>query len=396
MEKSVVDVQRSCSLAGNLYGCRLEDAYLQPSIAHEIHKEAATPNSLVTPEMVEQLEEYIFEKDTHTARQHTFFSTEKVVIVPGLLASSLSDVSIGGQGLIWINRDLYRSNKLGFLQLNQKMDADANPNVKIQATAAIPLLYDILRLALEIRRYATSIFPVDWRTDLTFPAEALARLLKTADKPVNLIAHSQGALVARLALQIIGEGEVAKRVKKLVLLGPANRGSFSAVTGLLGDYNSFGILQKIIVEPPNGFQKVFSSMPGMYQLLPWKFDGELFDVSKKEFWDNTPVDYSVVKKYYGWSKKINTEFFNSKIYSVIGDYPTIGDIKLNSEKILKRGDGTISTACAVLPNTKSYYVESAEHSMLPTYRKVIGAVVDILADRAPSISEISSSPSDYY
>jgi hypothetical protein len=103
-----------------------------------------------------------------SAANRAFFSTDAVVVVPGFLGSSLSDTQPGGLGLIWVDPLLFRSNEIGALRLGpfDGREADASPDVRIVATGAIPIFYDLPRLALEARRYTTAIFAVDWRRDL--------------------------------------------------------------------------------------------------------------------------------------------------------------------------------------------------------------------------------------
>src|SRR5258708_6338908 len=83
-------------------------------------------------------------------------------------------------------------------------------------------------LALEARRFTTEIFPVDWRKDLDIAARQLAirlRDLGTERRVIHVVAHSQGALVARRAIQLVGEAEAQRTIAHLVLLGPVNYGS---------------------------------------------------------------------------------------------------------------------------------------------------------------------------
>jgi hypothetical protein len=216
-------------------GRRLDEAYLHREIRRDLHEESADPDpdSLVTSEMVEQLNEYMGELEgagvspgvltpEPSAANRAFFSTDAVV-VPGFLGSSLSDTQPGGLGLIWVDPLLFRSNEIGALRLGpfDGREADASPDVRIVATGAIPIFYDLLRLALEARRYTTAVFAVDWRRDLELAAQGLRDRLAelgsgASPRPVHVVAHSQGAMVARRALQLLGEAE-AKQVRRSLL-----------------------------------------------------------------------------------------------------------------------------------------------------------------------------------
>ena len=130
--------------------------------------------------------------------QRAFLSTDAVVIVPGFLASALGDTAAGGFGLIWADPLLPIRDELGALQLApyDGRERDLYPKVRIGALSALPYLYDILRLALEVRRYTVEMFAVDWRKDMELSAGMLAARLRALAgqswRPIHLVAHSQG------------------------------------------------------------------------------------------------------------------------------------------------------------------------------------------------------------
>ena len=78
--------------------------------------------------------------------------------------------------------------------------------------------------------------------------------------------------MARRALQLLGRDEARRIVRHLVLLGPANFGSFSAAFALAGNHSLLPMVRKLAIEPRQGFQQVLASMTGMYQLLPFDRD----------------------------------------------------------------------------------------------------------------------------
>ena len=269
-------------------GRPLEEAYQQHGVRADLEAEVgdaaavARQETLLTPDMLEHLRELIAAKQEAEVVATSpggsgfelFCSTDAAVIVPGFLASSLGDVGSRGLGLIWVSPALVLSNELGALQLGpyDGSESDLDPRVQIVPTGPLPILYDLLRLALEVRRYATEIFAVDWRKDIDLSARRLAarlRALGNGPRPVHLIAHSQGGLVARRALQLMGPEEARRVVKNLVLLGPANYGTFSAVLALGGGHSMLPLARRLGIEPPQGFQQVLASMTGLYQLLPW-------------------------------------------------------------------------------------------------------------------------------
>ncbi|QDV37458.1 esterase/lipase family protein [Tautonia plasticadhaerens] len=408
-------------------GRRLDEAYLHGSIRDDLQTEAADadPDSIVTPEMLDQIEEYMDEiegagvppgvlSDRETSQSRAFFSTDAVIIVPGFLASSLSDTRRGGLGLIWVSRGLYGSNRFGALRLGayDGHEADLNPDVRIISTGGLPLIYDVLRLGLEALRYTTSTFGVDWRKDLEIAARGLRDRIKelgggSKGYPIHLVAHSQGAMVARRALQLLkddlGQEVVRRIVKHLVLLGPANAGSFSAALAISGDHESLPMLRKLTFEPTGGFSRVFATMSGLYQLMPWDASRlpSLGDpehaVGRPEFWrGKADFDEARLNKYYGWARSIDTAFFNDRTSVILGDYEGYAGLKTPAGVAFGpdghlavteeyAGDGTVPHCNAVLPGTATYMVAKTDHPMLPTYRNVVQSVRLILNGNDPTV-----------
>lgn len=352
-----------------------------------------------------------------TIAPRLFFSTEAVIIVPGFLASTLSDSMPGGKGLIWVDPLLSLRDELGALQLApyDGTERDADPAVRVGAQGALPLFYDLLRADLEFRRYTTEIFPVDWRKDLEIAAGQLAARLKNRSialkMPISLIAHSQGALVARRALQILGKTEARKIVKALVLLGPANFGSFSAAFALAGRHSLLPLVQSIAIDPKQGFQTILSSMTGVYQLLPFDKARSTWlqtnDYSAPEFWKQ-PVDSTRLRNFFGWGATIDSSFLNDRTAVILGDTgtdanpkQTVGGVAYKGNTLEASsahnvvGDGTVPHACAVLPGTRTFLSKGSEHSRLATYTEVMSAIRDILANRPVGLPIVSSDPKSY-
>ena len=464
--------QRRRRLLAETQGRRLDEAYLShPNIRGDVEAEAAAsgPDALVTSDMLAHLQELIEEKrlvvnDEAVPRvspesglvqagaemgrvvlgaltgetsagalglagppggadggrrgweifaPRTFFSTDAVVIVPGFLASALGDTAVGGFGLIWADPLLPIRDELGALQLApyDGQERDLDPKARIGALSALPYFYDLLRLALEVRRYSVEIFPVDWRKNLELAAGMLAARLRVLAgqswRPIHLVAHSQGALVARRALQLLGRDEARRIVKHLVLLGPANFGSFSAAFALAGNHSLLPMIRRLAIEPRRGIQQVLASMTGVYQLLPFDHDRTPWlresDYTQPGFW-KAPVDAPRLAQFYGWARSIDASFMDDRTAVILGDNhgaPTTGGVVFkrsvlhDSPSHALAGDGTVPHSCAVLPGTRTFLAPGTEHSMLATYRNVIDAVRDVLADRPVGLGEVSSLPADY-
>jgi hypothetical protein len=400
-----------------LQGRPIEAAILHSEIRADLEAEVAEAdsNALITPERWAFLRELVAEKRAAEAEAgpELFFSTDLVVLVPGFMASTLSDTAEEGLGLIWIDPKIIIDDRLRLLQLGpyDGREADLDPRARIQAIGPLPLVYDLLRLALEVRRYSTKVFPVDWRKDLDLSARRLAHRLRglaSQEKPIHLVAHSQGALVARRALQTLGAEEARRIVRNLVLLGPANFGSFSAVLGLAGADDVLGWLGRWAVAPVGGFQRVLASMSGLYQLLPcdpsrtpWLGEN---DLGRPDFWRCGGIDEARLARFLGWPLGIDAAFFNDRTVVILGDppgTPTVGGVVFEGTTMRPSpahdlpGDGTVPHACSVLPGTTSYLAPGAAHAFLAADRGAIQGVLDVLAGRSVRLPAVSSRPADH-
>jgi pimeloyl-ACP methyl ester carboxylesterase len=420
------DRDRRGRLLTETQGRRLDEAYLNQQIRDDLRKEADDPHpdTLITPEMLDQLEEYMDEMEGagvspgvlgegQTVQSRALISTDAVIVVPGFLASSLSDTRRGGLGTIWVSPGLVTSNRLGALRLEayDGNEADANPDVRIVATGGIPLIYDVLRLGLEALRYTTSTFGVDWRKDLEQAALGLRDRIKQIGGgrrgyPLHIVAHSQGAMVARRGLQLlrddVGEAEARRIVRNLVLLGPANGGSFSAPLAISGDHESIPTLRKLTYEPTGGFKAVFATMSGLYQLMPWdpsrlpSLEDPEHAIGRAEFWrGKAEVDETRLARFYAWAAKINTDYLNDRTTVILGDYDgllgekTPAGVAFGPDGKLAvteayAGDGTVPHCNAVLPGTTTMMVEKSDHPLLPTYRNAIQSVRLVLRGDDPA------------
>jgi hypothetical protein len=420
--------RRERIIAG-MRGRSLDEAAADPQLRQDLRDEANSPDPdrLVTPDLV-QLMEQARELRLKQPSLQLFFSTDDVILVPGFLGSQLADVA-GRDGLIWIDPKLvFGAGKLMDLRLapfdRTRPDADAAAGVAIQPQGEIPVIYAGLRFALEVQRYHTEAFGFDWRKDLDESAAALAQVIRDRAnrpfRPLHLIAHSQGSLVARRALQLLGAELARQLVNNLVLLGPATAGTFSAALAIAGNNSLLDTLRKFHIIPPPGFNDVPQSMSGLYQLLPWRTDPvnvtagapgngsggdgrpnrglpldwvrQHQDFHEPAFWQ-TGVDPARLSKFFGWGKDIDARFFNDRTAIILGDQPTIGGVTfqggvlVEDEAFRTWGDGTVPDAFALVDGvTRVYRARGGVHTTLPAMLSVIAAVHRILTGRKPGLA----------
>ena len=411
-----VRLRRHRILSG-LQGRGIEQAILDRKLWEDMRTEAASkdPHKIVSPDLLRIVEE-ARQVRQRQANLRLFISTDDVVIVPGFMGSELVDMS-GPNGLIWIDPKLvFDADELMALGLKDfipdEPEQDATDGVAIRPHGAIPLLYGGLKYDLEVRRYDVDIFGYDWRKNIEEAAEDLATLIRDRAgrrfRPFHLIAHSQGTIVARRALQLVGTDLARQLVSNLVLIGPATAGSFSAAFGVAGNHSLLDTMRRFGIEPPAGFGGVLKSLTGMYQLLPWRTAAvddtdddpalrwvreNLAEFRSAAFWE-TGVDATRLEAMFAWGSGVDASFFNDRTTIILGDQPTTGGVKFEGGKLVEdedfrtSGDGTVPDSMARVEGvTRVFKAAGADHMMLPATRSVMAAVRDILAGRSPRLQQ---------
>jgi pimeloyl-ACP methyl ester carboxylesterase len=330
-----------------------------------------------------------------------------VLVVPGFLGSSLSDTT-GGNELIWIDPTLaFDGTQLSALQLAPRTsspDQDLVHGVTIVPSGAVPLAYSLLMWRLSFAGYAAEVFPFDWRKDLEESGRLFAQRIRdvaaaAGNRKVKLIAHSQGSLVARYALNLLGKTETERLVDMLVLLGPASYGTFTAAMAISGSHNQLQLFQNWAINAPSDVAAIFQSMSGLYQLLPWDRNhfptngGQpLFDVAslkRPDFW-KTGVDRERLNLW-GWAEKVDTSFFSSQMRIILGqDASTAAAVEFQGGKLvvtksLPQGDGVVLDVCAKIPGVRTFRATGAKHAWMASTFNVTGAVLNLFGGNDPRL-----------
>jgi hypothetical protein len=402
-------------------GRKLAEAVAVRGVWHALvdEAEADDPDKLVLHDLLLVARHARFARLRQPAPE-LYHGDEDVILVPGLAGCELTDLT-GESGTLWIDSDLYTDAtslyrlKLAPFQL-ESAERDATRGVTVRATGPLPLLYEGLRHDLESNGYAVQVFAYDWRKDLEASAVLLADVLRERlnqrFRAMHLVAHSQGALVARRALQMVGAPVARELVNHLVLLAPITRGTFAAALALAGRPEALEAVRRFAVPAPPGFGKVLRSMIGLYQLLPWRFDpvsfssqtaspppgdkatewvranGEL--LRSASFWKGG-IDagrLARTRELLDWAGALDSSFLNDRTTIILGNYPTVGGVKWQGDRLEPdadftcAGDGTVPDAFALLAGvSRVYRCLRGEHLTLPTRVDVITAVRDLLAGR---------------
>jgi hypothetical protein len=127
----------------------------------------------------------------------------------------------------------------------------------------------------------------DWRLSMQFAANRLMAMIAavaTPDLPCNIVAHSAGGLVARLAYAGMVDNKTTNLVRRVVTLGTPHKGAFDAVKTLSGGVTFYDTWLWNALYGSQGFQLwlptgiapdtgtfwagLAGTWPSIYQLLP--------------------------------------------------------------------------------------------------------------------------------
>jgi pimeloyl-ACP methyl ester carboxylesterase len=300
-----------------------------------------------------------------------------VYVVPGLMGSQLAVAREppGPDNLLWVDPTDVQQGRLSLLAI---------PGDPLKVAG--PVLYGFLPLkfALQAAGYAVRTFAYDWRQSISDTGAALAaRLTGEKAHEINIVAHSMGGLLARVALR----SESGRRVRRLITLGTPHGGSFAPVQAVRGSYPLVRRLAQIDVQHDAEAlaRDVFSTFYSLYQMLPRGLTPDLFN---QRNWP--PAGPQPNATLLDRVKYLELGGADSRVAAIAGfGYETIDHCARVEEEFYYRysfaGDGTVPATRAVLAGCPAWYVHAA-HGQLPRTPTVHAAVVALLAGAAPQLA----------
>ena len=301
----------------------------------------------------------------------------RVLIIPGIMGSRLGRSNrrgpkAGPGSVLWIDPIRIGAGRLTDLKL---------PSAKsIRPMGVLLFSYAKLKLQLDIAGFDAKFFPYDWRLGIDELGAALASRIAADEKPAMLIAHSMGGLIARVATK-----RLPKRcVRKLILLGTPNRGSYAPVQALRGTYPFVRKLARLDLKhtPEQLAQKVFCTFPGICQLLPSPVPGSKVDLLDSRCWPSVgpKPDATLLARVAAVraqlaapdARMMHIVGVNRETVVAVRSTPTGFEYSLSAN-----GDGTVPVAMASLPRLKTYFVDEL-HGNLANNSRVISAILDLL------------------
>jgi tetratricopeptide (TPR) repeat protein len=332
-------------------------------------------------------------------------------VLPGILGSNLKV----GDERVWLAWRLVN----GFSRLAYDPGKNA-----VEPDGPIGMFYDELATSLSTDHEVIP-FAFDWRVPIEEEAERLADAVdaallarKDTGKPVRILAHSMGGIVAR-TLQL-RRPETWKRMMRVdgarvLMLGAPNGGSYAPMQVLSGD-DTFGNVLTTVGAPFRGdeIRQLIAQFPGLLQLQAdllgdlgreekWKAlaDEDLDALRAQSIWHRLPLQLRqyiwgipsqavldrAVKLRRDLDKQRETDLaaFAGKLLLVVGKAPFTpagydrtkeGLVYLN---VAEQGDGRVTLQSALLPGVDTWTLD-CDHGSLPKRREAFEAYRDLLND----------------
>jgi len=304
----------------------------------------------------------------------------RVLILPGIMGSKLGlrtrDAGAKRRSraseVLWIDPLQIAAGRLTALTL---------PSDKpLESMGVLLFSYAKLRLQLQIAGCNASFYSYDWRLGLDELGAKLAARIEADGRPVILVAHSMGGLVARMAARILPK----RFIRKLVMLGTPNQGSFASVQALRGTYPF--VRKMSVLDPKHSAeflaQHVFCTFPGLYHMLPLPRRIQGMDLFDPGCW---PADGPAPSaQLLGQVAAIRAGLapVDSRMVQIVGvNQETVVGLRRTAagfEYVMDRnGDGTVPLSLARLPKLKCYFVDES-HADLANNARVIQAIIDLV------------------
>ena len=304
----------------------------------------------------------------------------RVLILPGIMGSKLGGRLRDGSAksrhtahqVLWIDPLQIAAGRLTALALPS--------DVPLRPMGVLLFSYARLKLRLQIDGCDAGFHSYDWRLGLDELGAGLAARIREDGRPVILVAHSMGGLVARMGVR----GLPKRLVRRLIMLGTPNQGSFAPVQALRGTYPFVRRISTLDRNHSAEYlsETVFHTFPGLYHMLPPPKRVKGLNLFDPAHWpaDGPAPDPQLLRQVAG--VRAGLAAVDSRMVHIVGvNQETVIGLRRTAtgfEYAMDRnGDGTVPLALARVPKLKCYFVDES-HADLANNARVIQAIIDIV------------------
>ncbi|EBA07142.1 CHAT domain-containing protein [Sagittula stellata] len=309
-----------------------------------------------------------------------------VFLLPGIMGSKLSVIDGARSDEIWLSiRNLYKGRVTEL--------AYPSDTFRVTASGVFLFAYQRMRLRLIIKGHDVQFLPFDWREDIATTADDLWPAIEAVEKPVSLICHSMGGLVARALAARDGDRRL---IRKVVTLGTPNLGSYSPVMTLRGLNDNVHLLARLDstgIGPKALVETLVNRFPGLLQMMPSpdaRRDENWFDAG---FWpkqDSLIPDAAILAA----AGKAQAELPppDDRFTQIVGlGMRTVHDVRIDKGELFYNhnddGDGTVPRTLAEMDGAdRRFYIEG-KHGQLCNLRAAIDACDAVLNGRVPDLAD---------
>ena len=252
-------------------------------------------------------------------------------------------------------------------------------------------------------------FAYDWRRSIRETANLFGTALdaaikegKSRGKPVRIVAHSMGGLVARLALATRWPAFKALPGSRLLQLGTPNAGSHSIAAVLLGRDDFVQTIERWMdwQHDLRGFLEIVRDFPGVLEMLPWPGDNGLaadgIDYFNPQAWQRLYDQDQDEKKGATWvppqaeplaaARAVVTELSGVRLdpaccLYVAGQAPTPVAVRCERGQVAigwsSEGDGRVPWKTGIPSGVPVWYVDAA-HGDLASHEEAFAAYRELI------------------
>jgi pimeloyl-ACP methyl ester carboxylesterase len=313
----------------------------------------------------------------------------RVYILPGIMGSRLG-TRTRELPLLWLHP--------GAVTQGALMQLALPGSHSLLALGVMLPAYLKMRLWLEIAGFRPILHGFDWRCDIdSLAAQLISRIHHADDRDIMLVGHSMGGLVARATLGLDRKGQI----QRVVQLGAPNRGSFAPVQAMRASYPTVRKLASLDRQhsAEQIAQKVFRTLPGLYDLFPDSLapgDLDLFAVSSWPQDELTP-DVELLQRARATRSRLPAG--DERCHVIAGTaQQTVIAAKLQDNQfeylISLDGDGTVPRERTRWDGARQWYAHE-NHGALPLNEIVLAGLADVLrAGETQHLSRFAASSAE--